>query len=98
MTIEPTTLGSDRHPHCVRDDNTKFHSPPIMCEGFVGFGHAMDIFLFLHRRATSICGIEQLICELVDHSLLSTGTAIAHEPSDSKRGAAIGIHLDRHLV
>src|ERR1039458_71854 len=64
----------------------------------VGFSHAMNVFLLLHRGTAAIGRIEQLVRKLVDHSLFATSTAIGDQPADSKRGATLGIHFDRNLI
>src|SRR5438552_18743978 len=58
----------------------------------------MDVFLFLNRRAATIRGIEQFITQLVDHSLFTASARVDDDPANRERGAAIGIHFDRHLV
>src|SRR5258708_23982766 len=69
-----------------------------MRKSLVGFGHAVNVFLLLDRRATAIGGIEQLIRELVDHSLFATGTAVANQPANRERRATVRIHFHRNLI
>jgi len=35
--------------------------PPVMCEGLIGFRHAMNIFFLFDGRTFSIGGVQQLI-------------------------------------
>src|ERR1700758_509959 len=43
--------------------------PAVMRERLVGFGHAMDVFLLLHRSAAAVRRIQQFVGQLVDHAL-----------------------------
>src|SRR5436309_11507315 len=72
--------------------------PPIMCEGLVGFGHAMDIFLLLDRCSASVRGVEQLVGQLINHAFFAASTAISDDPPDGQRSTAIGIDFDRNLI
>src|SRR5690242_17997019 len=73
-------------------------SPAIMRESLVGFGHAVNIFLLLDRRAATIGCVEQLIRELVDHSFFAATTAVTYDPANRQRSATIRIHFDRNLI
>src|SRR5262249_15855169 len=73
-------------------------SPAIVRESFVGFCHAVNIFLFLDRRTATVGGIEQLVRELIDHSFFATSATVTDQPANRERGATIWIHFDRHLV
>src|SRR5277367_136870 len=72
--------------------------PAIVREGLVGLGHAVHVFLLLHRCAATIGRIQQLIGELVDHALFATGAPVGDEPANRERSAPLGVHFDRHLV
>src|SRR5215472_15572982 len=74
------------------------HLPPVVRKRLVRFRHAMHIFLLLDGGAASIGGIQQLIAQLVDHPLLAPRPRIGNDPADPQRRAAVGIHLDWHLV
>jgi len=50
--------------------------PPVMCEGLIGFRHAMNIFLLFDGRTFSIGGVQQLITQLVDHPSLGPAPRI----------------------
>src|SRR5215469_6238034 len=72
--------------------------PAIVRERLVRLSHAVNVFLLLHRGATSVRGIEQLSRQLVDHALLATRAAIGHEPTNRQRRPALRVHLNGHLV
>src|SRR3954465_10119481 len=72
--------------------------PAIVGECFVRLSHAVYIFFFLDRGALAVRGIEQLVRELIGHTLFGAAAAIEQQPADGERGAAIGIHFDRHLI
>src|SRR5437016_8145907 len=57
---------------------TRQSLPPIMGEGFVSFGHAVHIFLFLDRRAAIVGRIQQFIAQLIDHPLLGTSSGVGN--------------------
>ena len=58
----------------------------------------MHIFFFLDGGATAVGGVEQLIAQLVDHSLFAAFARISNDPADRQRCPAVGIDLNRHLV
>src|ERR1039458_7802395 len=64
--------------------------PAVMRERLVGLGHAMHIFLLLHRRAAPIGGVQQFGGQLLHHALLAARAAKSHQPADGERGAALG--------
>src|SRR5450756_1171780 len=72
--------------------------PAVMRKRLVRFGHAMNVFLLLHRRSTTICGIQQFSGQLVNHALFATSTPVTHEPTNSQRGAALRENLDGNLI
>src|SRR3954467_3452854 len=72
--------------------------PAIVGESFVRLSHAVHIFFFLDRGALAIRGIEQLVRELIGHTLFGAAAAIEQQPADGERSTAIGIHFDRHLI
>src|ERR1035438_7914675 len=72
--------------------------PPVMRKRLVRFRHAMHIFLLLDGSAFAVGGVEQLVGQLIDHSLFATASRIAHDPTDSQRSPAVGCHFDRHLI
>src|SRR5260370_19218792 len=43
--------------------------PAIVRKSLVGFGHAVAIFLLLHRAAASVGGVHQFLGQLVCHRL-----------------------------
>src|SRR5215470_20342809 len=73
-------------------------SPSVMGERLVRFRHTVNIFLLLDGSAAAVGRIEQLIAQLVDHSLFAAFARISDDPADSQRGPAISIHLDRYLI
>src|SRR5580704_9722241 len=72
--------------------------PPVVRESLIGFGHAVNIFLFLNGRAFAGGGVQQFIAQLVDHAALGASPRVSQQPADRKRGAPVGIHLHRHLI
>src|SRR4051812_27782718 len=72
--------------------------PPVMSKCFIGFRHPMYVFFLLDRGAFAVGGVEQLVGELIGHALFGAAAAIEQQPADGERGAAIGIHFDRHLI
>jgi hypothetical protein len=40
-----------------------------MGEGFIGLSHAVHVFFALNGAAAPVCGIQELIGELIDHAL-----------------------------
>src|SRR5690349_4854590 len=69
--------------------------PPVVGKSFVGFGHAVDVFLLLNGGAATVGGIQQLVRELVNHAFFAATAAVGDQPADSERGAPVGIHFDR---
>src|SRR5260221_971843 len=72
--------------------------PPIVREGLVGFGHAMNVFLLLDRSAARIGGIDQFIRQPVDHGLAGAFPRILQNPSNRQRLPAKRIHFHRNLI
>src|ERR1700744_4251704 len=58
--------------------------PAIVRECLVGLGHAVNVFLLLHRGAAAVRCIQQLVGQLVDHALFPAGAAIGHQPADGE--------------
>src|SRR5437016_8925777 len=79
-------------------ENTRSHLPPVMRKGLVGLRHTVNVFFLLDGRAPAIGRIQQLVGQLVDHSLFRAATRIRNQPTDSQRGAPVRIHFNRHLV
>src|ERR1700722_7466001 len=69
----------------------KAQLPAIGRESLVGFGHAVHVFLLLHRRAAPIGRIQQLIGQLVDHALFAAGAPVGDQPANGQRGAPLGV-------
>src|SRR6185437_13302816 len=61
-------------------------------------GHAVNIFLLLHRGATAIGSIEQLGRQFLHHALLTTCAAIGNEPANRQRGATLRKDFNRNLI
>src|SRR5450631_843185 len=72
--------------------------PAVMRKCLVGFRHAMNVFLLLHRSAAAVGRIQQFAGQLVDHALFAAGPAVGDQPADGERGAPLRIDFDRHLV
>src|SRR6202166_902430 len=72
--------------------------PAIMRESFVGFGHAMHIFFFLHGAAASVRSVDQLVSQLIDHGLARAFPRILQQPANGQRLPAERIYLHGNLV
>src|ERR1700704_629719 len=72
--------------------------PAIVREGLVGFGHAMNVFLLLHRAASAIGRVHQLFGQPVGHCLARTRAGVKQQPPNRQRLPAKRIGLDRNLV
>src|SRR5437660_6786722 len=72
--------------------------PPVMGERLVRFGHTVNVFFLLDRRALAVGGVEQFIRQLVDHSFFATTARIRHDPADRQRCPAVRTDFDRHLI
>src|SRR5436190_22724676 len=72
--------------------------PTVVCERFVGFGHAVNVFALLHRAAAEIGRVHALVGEPFLHRRAVPAIArTADDPADAQRQAAVRIHLDRDL-
>src|SRR5436190_9066832 len=77
---------------------SRYCLPPVVREGFVGLGHAVDIVLFLDGAAAQIRGVVDLIRELIGHALLGPGASVDDDPAERETGPAILRNLHRNLV
>src|SRR5271169_5920353 len=59
-----------------------FALPPIVREGFVGLGHAVNVFFLLDGCAFSVGGVQQFIAQLVDHALLPASAGVGNQPAN----------------
>src|SRR5205085_3049698 len=59
----------NQNPDSIRQSGTsaipQSSSPSVVREGFVGFRHAVDVFLFLDGRAAIVSGVEQFVHQLI---------------------------------
>src|SRR5919204_395342 len=72
--------------------------PAVVGEGLVGLGHLVGVLATLDAGAKAVAGVEDLVHEALGHRLLTPLPRVADEPAQRERGAARGLHLDRHLV
>src|SRR5271157_4619305 len=72
--------------------------PPVMREGLVGLGHAVDVVFLLNRSAAHIGGIVQFIRQLFRHALLGARPRLRDDPANCQRGPPVLRHFDGHLV
>src|SRR5271155_1801505 len=72
--------------------------PPIMCEGFIGLGHAVNVFFLLDRCAFAVCGVQQFVTQFVDHALLAASARVGNQPANRQRGTPVRVDFDRHLI
>src|SRR4051794_15918340 len=73
-------------------------SPPIMREGLVRFRHAVYVFFLLDSGAAVVGGIQQLIRQLVDHSLFAASARIGDDPANRQRRPPVRVYFHRNLV
>src|SRR6266436_1382104 len=69
-----------------------------MRERLVRFRHAMHVFFLLDGSALAVRGVEQLVRQLLDHSLFAAAARIAYDPPDRERCPPVRTYFDRHLV
>src|SRR5579883_1399820 len=72
--------------------------PPVMREGLVGLGHAVDIIPLLDRAAAQIRGVVQLVRQLFRHPLFRPAARVGNDPADRQAGPPVLRNFDRHLV
>src|SRR5688572_5057732 len=72
--------------------------PAVVRERLVRFSHAVRVFLLLHGVAFALGRRDHLGCELLGHRLLVAVARVADEPAHGEGSAALGTHLDGHLV
>src|ERR1039458_50816 len=65
--------------------------PAVVGECLVGLGHAVYIFLLLHRRTATIRSIKQLGGQLLHHALLAARPAIRDRKSTRLNSSHLGI-------
>src|SRR6185437_6490148 len=75
-----------------------FSLPPVMCEGLVGFSHAVNVVSLFNRAAAKIGGVVQFVSQLLAHALLRTRAGLRDDPPHGERSPAILRHFDRHLI
>src|SRR5271156_6710394 len=56
--------------------------PPVMREGLVGLGHAVDVFLFLDGAAAVVGRVEQLFGQFRFHGLAGARPGVIDEPAN----------------
>src|SRR5712691_1953606 len=72
--------------------------PAVMCESLVRFRHPVYVFLFLHRSATRVRCVNQLIRQLVHHGLARALPRVLQQPANRQRLPTERIHFHWHLV
>src|ERR1700753_4252763 len=72
--------------------------PAVVGKSLVGFGHSMNVVLFLNRATPEVGRVVQFVRQLLRHALLRTGTGVNQDPADRQAGAPVIGHLDRHLI
>src|SRR6476659_4154740 len=72
--------------------------PAIVRERLVRVGHAVRVFLLLHRVALALRRRDHLGGQLLGHRLLVAVPRIADQPAHRQRRAALRTHFHRHLV
>src|SRR5712692_2185610 len=72
--------------------------PAVIRERLVRFRHAVHVFLLLHRPATRIRRVNQLIRQLVHHRLARALPRILQQPANRQRLPPERIYFHRNLV
>src|SRR5690348_14068399 len=72
--------------------------PAVVRESLVGVGHLMDVLALLHRVATVLRGVDDLVRETVDHRLLVALAGVLDEPAHAERERAVRANVDGNLV
>src|SRR5712692_5872016 len=72
--------------------------PAVMRERLVRFRHAVHVFLLLHRPATRIRRVNQLIRQLVHHGLARALPRVLQQPANRQRLPPERIHFHRNLI
>src|SRR5690349_17415957 len=72
--------------------------PPVVCEGPVGLGHPVRVFLLLYGLTLTLRGEDQLGGQPLRHVLFAPGAAERNQPAHAERGAPLGPNFHRHLV
>src|SRR5579872_1313432 len=75
-----------------------FFLPPIVREGLIGLGHAVNVFFLLDGRAFSVGGVQQFIAQFVDHAFFAASARVGDQPANRQRGAPVGVHFHRYLI
>src|SRR3982751_5041175 len=72
--------------------------PAIVRERLVRVGHAVRVFLLLHRVALALRRGDHLGGQLLGHRLLVAVARVADQPAHREGRAALRTDLDRHLI
>src|SRR5712664_1515037 len=72
--------------------------PAIVREGLVGFGHAMNVFLLLHRAAAAVGAVHQFFGQPVGLGPSRTRAGVEQQQPYRPPLPAKRIHFDRILV
>src|SRR5215217_2325360 len=72
--------------------------PAIVRERLVCVGHAVRVFLLLHRIALALRRRDHFGGQLLGHRLLVAVARVADQPAHRQRRAALRTHLHRYLI
>src|SRR5579883_1185427 len=72
--------------------------PAVMCERFVRFSHAVNVFLALDGAAAPIRRVQKLVRQLVGHGFPGTRARVQQKPANGQRLPAKLADLNRNLV
>jgi hypothetical protein len=67
-------------------------------ERLVGLGHLVHVLAPLHRGACPVGGVHDLGDEAFGHGILAARPTEVDQPAHGQGGAALRLHLDRHLI
>src|SRR6516162_2428686 len=73
-------------------------SPAIVREGAVCLGHFVGVLTPLDGGPEAVAGIQDLVCQPLDHRLLPALPREADKPAQRQGGGPVRTHLDGHLV
>src|SRR6266436_6090762 len=93
-------LGSQLEPFAPvkNQEPTAALLPPIVRKGLVRLRHAVYIFFLLDGRAFTVRGVEQLVAQLINHSLFGAPAGVSHQPANRQRRPPVRIHFHWHLI
>src|SRR5690625_4662989 len=72
--------------------------PAVVSEGAVSLSHLVGVFATLNRSAQTVGCIQDLICQTLDHGVLTTLTGVGDHPAQCQGVSTVWTNLDWDLV